>query len=97
MRVPDDPDDTAAYYNNAIQSPNAALADTDVQGHPGDAWGYAGSVGFLLTDFLGLKGDTLAFGTSAGHGALGYVIRGLGPHTMFGSNHVAFGNTIDAV
>jgi hypothetical protein len=89
--------DNGAYYNNAIGSTNAGFANTNAQGHPGDTWGYAGSVGFLLTDFLGLKGDTLAFGASAGHGALGYVIRGLGAYTQVSGNNLATGYTIDGV
>jgi hypothetical protein len=89
-------DDNGAYYNNAINSTNTALANTTVQGHPGDVYGYAGSVGFLLTDFLGLKGDTLAFGSSAGHGALAYVVRGIGAYSIVkGGSTVATGYTID--
>ena len=86
------------YYNNAINSTNATMANTVVQGHPGDSYGWAGSAGFLLTDFLGLKGDTLAFGTQYGHGAVGYVFKSPGTYFLAGNgNHIAFGNTLDGV
>ena len=86
------------YYNNAINSTNAAMANTVVQGHPGDSYGWAGSAGFLLTDFLGLKGDTLAFATQYGHGAVGYVFKSPGTYFLAGNgNNIAFGNTLDGV
>jgi hypothetical protein len=89
---------SGGYYNNAINSTNAAMANTVVQGHPGDSYGWAGSAGFLLTDFLGLKGDTLAFATQYGHGAVGYVIKSPGTYFLAGNgNHIAFGNTLDDV
>ena len=65
--------DNGGYYNNALNTTNALLANTIVQGHPGDTWGYAGSAGFLLTDFMGLKGDTFGAQFNAGVGAIGYV------------------------
>jgi hypothetical protein len=86
------------YYNNAINSTNAAFANTVAQGHPGDSWGWAGSAGFLLTDFLGMKGDTLAFATQYGHGAVGYVFKSPGTYFLASNNnHMAFGNTLDGV
>jgi hypothetical protein len=89
---------SGGYYNNAINSPNASFANTVAQGHPGDSYGWAGSAGFLLTDFLGLKGDTLAFGTQYGHGAVGYVMKSPGTYFLAASgNHIAFGNTLDGV
>jgi Porin subfamily len=89
---------SGGYYNNAINSTNATMANTVVQGHPGDSYGWAGSAGFLLTDFLGLKGDTLAFATQYGHGAVGYVIKSPGTYFLAGNgNHIAFGNTVDDV
>ncbi len=89
---------SGGYYNNAINSTNAAFANTVAQGHPGDSYGWAGSAGFLLTDFLGLKGDTLAFATQYGHGAVGYVIKSPGTYFLAANNnHIAFGNTLDGV
>jgi hypothetical protein len=89
---------SGGYYNNAINSTNAAFANTVSQGHPGDSYGWAGSAGFLLTDFLGMKGDTLAFGTQYGHGAVGYVVKSPGQYFLASNNNkIAFGNTLDGV
>jgi len=90
--------DSGGYYNNAINSTNPAFVNTVAQGHPGDSWGWAGSVGFLLTDFLGMKGDTLAFATQYGHGAVGYVMKSPGTYFLAANNNkIAFGNTLDGV
>ena len=89
--------DNGGYYNNAIHSTNASFANTVAQGHPGDTYGWAGSAGFLLTDFLGLKGDTLAFGTQYGHGAVGFVMKSPGTYFLAHNNNIAFGNTLDGV
>ncbi|MBV9970908.1 MAG: porin [Xanthobacteraceae bacterium] len=90
--------DNGGYYNNAIGSTNANFANTNAQGHPGDAYGWAAMTGFLLTDFLGLKGDTLAFETAYGHGAVGYVVKQPGAFFLYGSSgKIAFGNTLDGV
>jgi Porin subfamily len=90
--------DSAAYYNNAINSTNTSMADTLVQGHPGDTYGYAGSIGFTLTDFLGLKGDSLAMQANAGHGAIAYVWQTQGGFFQYaGSNHIAYAQTADSV
>ena len=87
-------DDNGGYYNNAINSTNANFANTVVQGHPGDTYGYAGSIGFLLTDFLGLKGDTLSAQVNAGHGASAYVTKSIGTFFQSGGNgRVAYGAT----
>ena len=89
---------SGGYYNNAINSTNAAFANTVAQGHPGDSYGWAGSAGFLLTDFLGIKGDTLAFATQYGHGAVGYVVKSPGQYFLAANNNkIAFGNTLDGV
>jgi Porin subfamily len=90
--------DNGGYYNNALNSANAAFANTVSQGHPGDTYGWAASAGFLLTDFLGLKGDTLAFGTQYGHGAVGFVMKSPGTYFLASNNNrIAFGNTLDGV
>jgi Porin subfamily len=89
---------SAGYYNNAINSTNTAMADTLAQGHPGDTYGYAGSFGFTLTDFLGLKGDSLSAQVNAGHGAVGYVFQTQGGFFQYaGGGNIAYGQTADAV
>jgi hypothetical protein len=89
--------DNGAYYNNAIQTTNANMANTLVQGHPGDTFGYAGSIGFTLTDFLGLKGDSVSFQANAGHGATAYVWNALGTWFQRSSQNVAYTNDFDGV
>ena len=74
--------DSGGYYNNAINSTNPLLANTVVQGHPGDVWGYATAAGFLLTNFLGNDGDTFGMQANYGKGAGGYVTRGTGTSFM---------------
>ena len=65
--------DSGGYYNNAINSTNALLANTIVQGHPGDIYGYAGAAGFLLTDFLGIRGRYLRCSGSIRQGCGGLL------------------------
>jgi Porin subfamily len=89
--------EAGAYYNNAIQSPNTSMANTLVQGHPGDTYGYAGSIGFTLTDFLGLKGDSLAIQANAAHGANVYVWQSIGTWFQRSGQNVAFSNNFDGV
>jgi hypothetical protein len=88
----------SAYYNNAINSTNPSFADTIAQGHPGDTYGYAGSIGFTLTDFLGLKGDSLAMVVNGAHGAAAYAFNAQGGYFQYaGSSHIAYTQTADAV
>jgi hypothetical protein len=89
--------DSGGYYNNAINSTNSALANTIVQGHPGDTWGYAGSAGFLLTNFLGMNGDTFGAQANYGRGAAGYVTRGVGTSFMRNGNSFAASNLVDGI
>jgi hypothetical protein len=85
------------YYNNAINSTNPLLFNTIVQGHPNDVYGYAGSAGFLLTDFMGLQGDTLAVQANYGVGAAGYVTRGTGTWFIRNGNNFGAATVIDGV
>ena len=85
------------YYNNAINTTNTLLANTIVQGHPGDVYGYAGAAGFLLTDFLGNEGDTFAAQAQYGRGAAGYVTRATGSWFIRSGNNIATSNLVDGV
>jgi hypothetical protein len=89
--------DSGGYYNNAINSTNAALANTIVQGHPADTYGWAAGTGFLLTDFLGLEGDTFGAQANYGRGAMGYVSRATGTWFMRSGNNIAGSNVLDGV
>ncbi len=89
--------DNGGYYNNAINSTNAGLANTIVQGHPGDTWGYAMGTGFLLTDFMGLKGDTFGSQFIYGKGATAYVTKGSGTWAMRNGSFIGGGSTLDGI
>jgi len=89
--------DNGGYYNNAINSTNAGLANTIVQGHPGDTWGYAMGTGFLLTDFMGLKGDTFGSQFIYGKGATTYVTKGSGTWAMRNGSFIGGGSTLDGI
>jgi Porin subfamily len=89
--------DSGGYYNNATNSTNASLANTITQGHPADTWGYAGSAGFLLTDFMGMRGDTLGAQAAYGKGAAGYVTRATGTQFIRSGNNIGTSNLLDGV
>jgi len=90
--------DGGGYYNNAIGSTNTNFANTTAQGHPGDVYGWAGSAGFLLTDFLGLKGDTFAMQGNYGHGATAFVTKASGTWFNYGgSGKIGYGTSLDGV
>lgn len=89
--------DSGGYYNNAINSTNPLLANTIVQGHPGDVWGYAGAAGFLLTNFLGNNGDTFGMQANWGKGAGGYVTRGVATSFIRNGSNFAAGSLQDGL
>jgi len=89
--------DSGGYYNNAINTTNGLLANTIVQGHPADTYGWAAGVGFLLTDFLGLEGDTFGAQANYGVGANGYVTRATGTWFTRSGNNIAGSTTVDGV
>jgi Porin subfamily len=53
-------------------------------GHPGDKYGWAATVGFTLTNVFGLQGDTVAGQGVYSQGAAGYATPNLGPMLNFG-------------
>jgi hypothetical protein len=89
--------DTGGYYNNSLNTLNAGLANTTVMGHPGDTWGWATAVGFLLTDFLGNKGDTFAAQVNYGVGAIGYVTATPSTWAQRNGFNIAGGFSVDGV
>jgi hypothetical protein len=88
-------DSSAGYY----QTSGATLADgIDVNGHPDDAYGWAVSGGFMLNNFLGLKGDQLGVQATYSVGASGYVTSTPGAMQIYGAgNSAAFGWATDGV
>jgi hypothetical protein len=89
--------DTGGYYNNAQNTTNTSLINTIVQGHPGDTWGYAYGAGFLLTDFLGMKGDTFGSTYVWGKGASSYVTKATGTWFMRNGSSFGGGSTADGI
>ncbi len=73
-------------------------ANTMLNGHPPDAWGFAVTGGFTLNDILGLKGDQFGMQACYSEGAAGYCMRATGPFQHFASNsNAGFGWVTDGV
>jgi hypothetical protein len=67
-------------------------------GHPADAYGYALSAAFTLTNVFGLPGDTLAVQGVFAHGAVGYATTSWGATTIYGSgNNVSMNWLVDGI
>ena len=67
-------------------------ANSTLNGHPADQWGWAVSGGFTLNDILGFKGDTFAAQVTYSEGAAGYVSRAGTSSVMYDSgNNVGLG------
>jgi hypothetical protein len=73
------------------------LANTIVQGHPGDAYGWAVNGGFVLTDFMGLDADSVAAQVNYGKGASAYVTRGTGTQFVRNGSYFAASNLVDGI
>jgi hypothetical protein len=88
-------DASGGYY----QTGGPTLAPgIDVNGHPGNALGWAVAAGFTLNDVLGLKGDQFGLQANYAQGAAGYVTRAIGPYQVYDSNSSAgFGWITDGV
>jgi hypothetical protein len=91
-------DASGGYYTAATGDACGANAFCQNLGHPGDAYGWAVSGGFLLNDFLGQKGDQFAVQATYSLGASGYVTSVPGSLQVYGSgNAAAFGWATDGV
>jgi hypothetical protein len=71
---------TGAYY---------LTPDVNINGHPGDATGWAVTGGFTLNDVLGLKGDQFGMQAAYSVGAAGYVTRATVPFAFWNANNNA--------
>jgi hypothetical protein len=88
-------DASAGYYQTGG---GALAAGIDVNGHPGDAYGWAVSGGFTLNNVLGLKSDTLSLQATYSVGASGYATNGVQASQIYGGNNSAgFGWVNDGV
>ena len=73
-------------------------ANSTVNGHPPDKWGFAVTGGFTLNDILGFRGDTFAVQGCYSEGAAGYCTRAIGAWQMYSSgNNAGFAWTTDGV
>ena len=70
-------DASGGYYGTA----NSVL-----NGHPSDKWGFAVTGGFTLNDVFGLKGDQVGVQAAYSQGAAGYVTRATAADMVWGSN-----------
>jgi hypothetical protein len=84
-------DTSGGYYGTT-------LTGASLSGHPSDKWGWAVTGGFILTNFLGMRGDTLGLQATYSEGAAGYATRATGAWQLYGSgNQVALGWLVDGV
>ena len=73
-------------------------ANSTLNGHPSDKFGWAISGGFTLNDILGFKGDQFGMQVAYSQGAAGYVTRATGAWQMYGSgNNAGFGWVTDSI
>src|SRR5690242_9189911 len=73
-------------------------ANSTVNGHPPDKWGFAATGGFTLNDVLGFKGDQIGMQACYSVGAAGYCTRATGPFQYYSTgNNAGFGWVSDGV
>src|SRR5262249_52603137 len=68
----------------ATGTPPNTTTPLETCGHPGDAWGWAVSPGFLWNNPFGLQGDALGAQAVWSKGAAGYATPIFGPTAVFG-------------
>ncbi len=74
------------------------IANSTVNGHPSDKYGFALTGGFTLNDILGFKGDQFGLQACYAEGATGYCTRAIGAWQNYASgNNAGFGWTTDGV
>jgi hypothetical protein len=72
-------DASGGYYQSGAGIP------VEGNGHPGDKFGWAATLGFTLTNVFGLQGDSVAAQGVYSVGAAGYATPNLGTMLAFGS------------
>jgi hypothetical protein len=100
-------DASGGYYGNAFNATPASLPlepgvtpcnGTTVCGHPGDKFGWAGSLGGTWVNPFGLQGDTLAAQAVYAVGAVGYATGQWGGSAVFHSgNQVGLAYMVDGI
>jgi hypothetical protein len=69
----------------------------EVNGHPGDKFGWAATLGFTLTNVFGLQGDTIAGQGVYSQGAIGYATNQFGPTAFFNGRSIGLGWVVEGV
>ncbi len=97
-------DASGGYYgaaSNANAPPSEAgtcLGGFTTCGHPGDKWGWAGSLGFTVVNPFGLDGDSVGAQGVYAVGATGYATAQWGAGAIYGSgNNVGLSYLVDGV
>jgi hypothetical protein len=73
-------------------------ANSTLNGHPDDKFGFAGSISALFNNPFGLAGDSVGFQAAWTRGAAGYATTALGTKTVYGSgNSLGFSFLTDGV
>jgi hypothetical protein len=102
-------DASGGYYgtaaNNAVTTtapvgtnPACLAGSTTACGHPGDAWGWAGSLAFTVVNPFGLDGDSVGAQGVYAVGAVGYATAQWGASSIYGSgNNVGLSYLVDGV
>jgi len=81
----------------ALGTPGITSAGT-INGHPGDVFGYAASVGFTVVNPFGLQGDSVGAAGVYTKGAAGYATTNWGASTIYGSgNKMGLSYIVDAI
>jgi hypothetical protein len=71
-------DASGGYYGTT-------LTPVEGNGHPGDKFGWAATVGFTVNNVFGLQGDSLGGQVAYTKGAAGYATAAFGPSAIFSS------------
>jgi Porin subfamily len=92
-----------AYHRVAGGYYSASSTFNQNFGHPGDQAGWAAGAGFILTNFLGMQGDSVGVQGNFSEGAMSYVTNGVGALVGYSGgsnglgNSVGFAHTVDGI
>jgi len=96
-------DQTWGYAQVSVAAHDASggyfgTANSTLNGHPDDKYGFALTGGFTLNDVLGFKGDQFGLQACYAEGAAGYCTRAIGSWQMYSSgNNAGFGWITDGI
>jgi Porin subfamily len=84
----------SAYHKVGAGYYGTSTAFSQNLGHPDDRPGWVVGAGFLLTNFLGMQGDTFGMQGAFAEGAMGYLTNGTGALIGYSGGANGFGNSI---